>query len=168
MRLESKGPAILRQERLGRDDRRFMLLKCRTMAVDAEAKRADIEQQNDADGLLFKMRQDPRVTRVGRVLRRYSLDELTQLVNVLLGHRSLVGPRPPLPDEVKGYDGDVRRRLAVKPGITGLWQVSGRSDLSWDDSVRLDLRYLENWSLMLDITILWRIFRAELATDGAY
>ena len=168
VRLDSKGPAIFRQERVGRDDRRFMLLKFRTMVVDAEAKRADIEQQNDADGLLFKMRQDPRVTRVGRVLRRYSLDELPQLVNVLLGHMSLVGPRPPLPDEVKGYHGDVRRRLAVKPGITGLWQVSGRSDLSWDDSVRLDLRYVENWSLMLDITILWRTVRAVLATDGAY
>ena len=168
VRLDSPGPAIFRQERVGRDDRRFMLWKLRTMVVDAEARRREIEQQNEVDGPLFKIRDDPRVTRIGKFLRRYSLDELPQLVNVVLGHMSLVGPRPPLPSEVEGYDGDVRRRLAVKPGITGLWQVSGRSDLSWEDAVRLDLRYVENWSLMLDITILWRTVRAVLVSEGAY
>jgi exopolysaccharide biosynthesis polyprenyl glycosylphosphotransferase len=168
VRFDSRGPAIFRQERVGRDDRRFMLLKFRTMVVDAEARRQEVEHQNEGAGLLFKIRDDPRVTRLGRFLRRYSLDELPQLVNVLLGHMSLVGPRPPLPSEVDGYAGDVRRRLAVKPGITGLWQVSGRSDLSWDESVRLDLRYVENWSLALDVSILWRTLRAVLATDGAY
>lgn len=168
VRLDSRGPAIFRQERVGRDDRRFMLLKLRTMVVDAEQRRAEVEEHNEGYGPLFKIHDDPRVTRFGRFLRRYSLDELPQLVNVLRGHMSLVGPRPPLPAEVEDYDGDVRRRLAVKPGITGLWQVSGRSDLSWEDAVRLDLRYVENWSLMLDITILWRTVRAVLGTDGAY
>jgi lipopolysaccharide/colanic/teichoic acid biosynthesis glycosyltransferase len=145
-----------------------MLLKLRTMVVDAEARRREITGQNEADGLLFKIRDDPRVTRVGRILRRFSLDELPQLLNVLLGHMSLVGPRPPLPAEVEGYDGDVRRRLAVKPGITGLWQVSGRSDLSWEEGVRLDLSYVENWSLRLDFVILWRTVHAVLAAEGAY
>lgn len=168
VRIDSRGPAIFRQERVGKDDRRFVLLKLRTMVDGAETLRNELEEQNVADGLLFKIREDPRVTRVGRFLRRSSLDELPQLVNVLLGQMSLVGPRPPLPVEVEGYDGDVRRRLAVKPGITGLWQVSGRSDLPWDEAVRLDLRYVENWSLMLDLTILWRTVRVVLATDGAY
>ncbi len=168
VRLDSRGPAIFQQERVGKDDHRFTLLKLRTMVVDAEARRRDIEEQNEADGLLFKIRDDPRVTRVGRFLRRSSLDELPQLVNVLLGQMSLVGPRPPLPVEVEGYDGDARRRLAVKPGITGLWQVSGRSDLSWEEAVRLDLRYVENWSLLLDLAILWRTVRVVLATEGAY
>lgn len=168
VRLDSPGPAIFRQERVGRDDRRFMLLKLRTMTVGAEELRHDLVEQNEADGVLFKIRNDPRVTRLGRFLRRSSLDELPQLVNVLLGHMSLVGPRPPLPTEVQGYDGDVLRKLAVKPGITGLWQVSGRSDLSWEEAVRLDIRYVENWSLMLDLVILWRTGRAVLAHDGAY
>lgn len=168
VRFDSRGPAIFRQERVGRDNHRFMLLKLRTMVVDAEDRRHEVEEQNVADGVLFKIRDDPRVTRVGRFLRRSSLDELPQLVNVLLGQMSLVGPRPPLPKEVEGYDGDVRRRLAVKPGITGLWQVSGRSELSWEEAVRLDLRYVENWSLLLDLTILWRTVRAVVATEGAY
>jgi lipopolysaccharide/colanic/teichoic acid biosynthesis glycosyltransferase len=118
--------------------------------------------------MLFKIRNDPRVTRVGRFMRRYSLDELPQLVNVLVGHMSLVGPRPPLPAEVQGYEDDVRRRMVVKPGITGLWQVSGRSDLPWDEAVRLDLVYVENWSLAMDLAILWRTWRAVVAHDGAY
>lgn len=168
VRVDSRGPAIFRQVRVGKDDRRFMLLKLRTMEVGAEAGRCEVEALNVADGLLFKVPKDPRITRVGRFLRRSSLDELPQLVNVLLGQMSLVGPRPPLPIEVDGYDGDVRRRLAVKPGMTGLWQVSGRSDLTWDEAVRLDLRYVENWSLMLDLTILWRTVRVVLATEGAY
>ena len=168
VRCDSRGPVVFRQERVGKDDHRFMLLKLRTMVVDAEARRREMAGQNDAEGPLFKIRDDPRVTRIGRFLRRFSLDELPQLVNVLLGQMSLVGPRPPLPAEVERYDGDVRRRLAVKPGITGLWQVSGRSDLTWEEGVRLDLSYVENWSLRLDLVILSRTVRAVLAAEGAY
>ena len=118
--------------------------------------------------MLFKIRNDPRITRVGAYLRRYSLDELPQLLNVLRGEMSLVGPRPPLPEEVRQYGEDVRRRLVVKPGMTGLWQVSGRSDLSWEESVRLDLRYVENWSLFLDLQILWKTWSAVTGGEGAY
>jgi lipopolysaccharide/colanic/teichoic acid biosynthesis glycosyltransferase len=138
------------------------------MVVDAEARLAGLQELNAADGLLFKMRDDPRVTPVGRWLRQLSLDELPQLLNVLGGSMSLVGPRPPLPREVARYDDAVGRRLLVKPGLTGLWQVSGRSDLPWDEAVRLDLRYVENWSLGLDLSILWRTGRAVLARSGAY
>jgi len=123
---------------------------------------------NEGAGLLFKMRRDPRVTGVGTVLRRWSLDELPQLFNVLAGAMSLVGPRPPLPDETARYAPDVRRRLLVKPGLTGMWQISGRSDLSWDEAVRLDLRYVEDWSLALDAVILWKTARAVFRGDGAY
>ena len=133
------------------------------MVVNADALLAELAARNETDGLMFKMRDDPRVTRVGRLLRKWSLDELPQLVNVLLGQMSLVGPRPPLPSEVARYDGDVARRLLVKPGMTGLWQVSGRSDLSWEDGIRLDLYYVENWSLAADLTILWKTFGAVLA-----
>ena len=168
IRLDSPGPAIFRQERVGRGDRRFVLLKLRTMRVDAETRRDSLAALNDSDGVLFKLREDPRVTRLGRWLRRYSIDELPQLVNVLLGQMSLVGPRPPLPHEVESYPADLRRRLAVKPGLTGLWQVSGRSDLPWEEAVRLDLQYVENWSLMLDLSILWRTTRAVLSRAGAY
>jgi exopolysaccharide biosynthesis polyprenyl glycosylphosphotransferase len=168
VRLDSDGPALFRQERVGRDDRRFPMIKLRTMVVDAEARRRELEQHNESDGALFKLREDPRVTRLGRVLRRYSLDELPQLVNVLLGHMSLVGPRPPLPAEVDSYERDARRRLAVKPGLTGLWQVSGRSDLPWEEAVRLDLHYVDNWSPMLDLSILWRTASAVLSKSGAY
>jgi len=143
------------------------MIKLRTMTTDAETKVADFED-NDADGVLFKLRQDPRITRVGGFLRKYSLDELPQLVNVALGQMSLVGPRPALPQEVAAYDHDPRRRLAVKPGLTGLWQVSGRSDLSWEDTVRLDLAYVDNWSLGLDLQILVRTVRAVLGHRGAY
>jgi exopolysaccharide biosynthesis polyprenyl glycosylphosphotransferase len=168
IRLDSPGPAIFRQERVGRGDRRFVLLKLRTMTVDAERRRDALASRNDCDGVLFKLHEDPRVTRVGRWLRRYSIDELPQLVNVLLGHMSLVGPRPPLATEVENYPPDLYRRLVVKPGLTGLWQVSGRSDLPWDEAVRLDLHYVENWSLMLDMSILWKTGRAVLSRAGAY
>jgi exopolysaccharide biosynthesis polyprenyl glycosylphosphotransferase len=169
IRLTSRGPAFFRQVRIGRDGREFTMLKFRSMYVDAESRLADLTGLNvNGDGLLFKMRDDPRVTRVGRVLRKYSLDELPQLVNVITGRMSLVGPRPPLPTEVARYGDDVRRRLLVKPGLTGLWQVSGRSDLSWEESVRLDLRYVENWSPALDLMILWKTAFAVLGKSGAY
>lgn len=169
VRLSSPGPAIFRQTRVGRDGKAFQMLKFRSMFVDAEARLADLKGRNvHPSGPLFKLHDDPRVTRIGRVLRRYSLDELPQLVNVLTGHMSLVGPRPPLPSEVEEYETDARRRLLVKPGITGLWQVSGRSDLSWAESVRLDLRYVENWSPALDLMILWKTASAVLRGSGAY
>jgi exopolysaccharide biosynthesis polyprenyl glycosylphosphotransferase len=169
VRVSSPGPAIFKQVRTGRDGREFTLLKFRSMYVDAEKRRAELEQRNErSDGLLFKIRDDPRVTPVGRFLRRYSLDELPQLINVMHGKMSLVGPRPPLPEEVALYHDDVRRRLLVKPGLTGLWQISGRSDLDWDDSVRLDLRYVENWSFTLDLMILWKTMSAVVRGRGAY
>jgi exopolysaccharide biosynthesis polyprenyl glycosylphosphotransferase len=168
IRLDDGGPALFRQSRVGKDGRTFTVFKFRTMVVDAEARRAQLAALNETGGVLFKMRKDPRVTRVGQWLRRWSLDELPQLINVLRGDMSLVGPRPPLPDEVARYVDHVRRRLAVKPGITGLWQVSGRSNLSWDESVRLDLRYVENWSLMLDLQILWKTLSAVMGGSGAY
>jgi exopolysaccharide biosynthesis polyprenyl glycosylphosphotransferase len=165
VRLTSRGPAFFRQTRIGRGGREFRIWKLRTMRSDADVVTVD---GNDADGLLFKLREDPRVTPLGRVLRRWSLDEVPQLINVLLGSMSLVGPRPPLASEVAQYGGDVRRRLLVKPGLTGLWQVSGRSDLPWDEAVQLDLQYVENWSLSLDITILARTAVAVLRRCGAY
>ena len=168
IRLDSPGPAIFTQERVGRDDHRFVLLKLRTMTVDAEMRREALSARNESDGVLFKVHEDPRVTRLGKLLRRYSIDEIPQLVNVVLGQMSLVGPRPPLPSEVENYPHHVRRRLVVKPGLTGLWQVSGRSDLPWDEAVRLDLQYVENWSLMLDLSILWKTGRAVLTRTGAY
>jgi exopolysaccharide biosynthesis polyprenyl glycosylphosphotransferase len=163
-----RGPAVFRQERVGKDGRLFVLYKFRTMVVGAEARLAGLRNLNDTDGELFKMRRDPRVTPVGRWLRRHSLDELLQLVNVLKGDMSLVGPRPPLAREVAGYPADMRRRLVVKPGLTGLWQVSGRSDLSWDESIRLDLTYVENWSLTMDLAILARTVSAVVRSSGAY
>jgi exopolysaccharide biosynthesis polyprenyl glycosylphosphotransferase len=159
---------IFRQTRVGRGGREFTLYKFRTMVPDAEHIKVDLADQNETDGLLFKMRSDPRVTAAGRCLRRYSLDELPQLINVMAGQMSLVGPRPPLPEEVQEYADDMRRRLLVRPGLTGLWQVSGRSDLSWAESVRLDLRYVENWSLGFDLLILWRTARAVIGRSGAY
>jgi exopolysaccharide biosynthesis polyprenyl glycosylphosphotransferase len=161
-------PVLFRQARVGKDGRPFSVYKFRTMVVDAERKKTSLESQNDGKGLLFKVRNDPRVTRTGVWLRRWSLDELPQLFNVLKGDMSLVGPRPPLPDEVARYSNYVRRRLAVKPGITGLWQVSGRSDLPWEEAIRLDLRYVENWSFMLDIQILWKSWPAVFHGSGAY
>jgi exopolysaccharide biosynthesis polyprenyl glycosylphosphotransferase len=168
IRLDGPGPVLFRQTRVGKDGEPFSLVKFRTMVVDAEQRKAELLQLNDSDGLLFKIRKDPRVTRVGSWLRRYSLDELPQLINVLSGDMSLVGPRPALPDEMTKYGEYVRRRLAVKPGITGLWQVSGRSNLPWDEAVRLDIRYVENWSFFLDLQILWKTWAAMTGGDGAY
>ncbi|ABW15879.1 Undecaprenyl-phosphate galactose phosphotransferase [Parafrankia sp. EAN1pec] len=168
IRFDSSGPALFRQTRTGKDGRDFEILKFRTMYVDAEQRRAVLENHNEADGLLFKIRDDPRVTRVGRTLRRLSVDELPQFVNVLRGEMSLVGPRPPLPSEVARYSGPVHRRLKVKPGLTGLWQVSGRSELPWRDAVRLDLYYVENWSIMFDLIIILRTVRAVLGRSGAF
>ncbi|MFG1824680.1 sugar transferase [Microbispora bryophytorum] len=166
VRVSGPGPVLFRQRRVGRDGVEFTILKFRTMRRDAEARK--VELVSDADGVLFKVRRDPRVTPLGAALRRYSLDELPQLFNVLRGDMSLVGPRPPLPEEVARYGDDVRRRLVVRPGMTGLWQVNGRSDLSWEESVRLDLRYVENWSLMLDLQILWKTWSAVAGGAGAY
>jgi exopolysaccharide biosynthesis polyprenyl glycosylphosphotransferase len=168
IRMEGPGPVLFRQTRIGKDGESFTLFKFRTMVVDAEQRKAELVQLNDSDGLLFKIRKDPRITRVGSRLRRYSLDELPQFVNVLTGDMSLVGPRPALPDEMIKYGEYVRRRLAVKPGITGLWQVSGRSNLPWDETVRLDIRYVENWSFFLDLQILWKTWSAVVHADGAY
>ncbi|WUJ26937.1 sugar transferase [Micromonospora sp. NBC_00389] len=165
---DAGGPAIFHQVRVGKNGRPFIIYKFRTMYVDAEDRLEELLSPNETDGGLFKMRDDPRVTPVGRWLRRLSLDELPQLVNVLKGDMSLVGPRPPLPREVAGYPADMRRRLVVKPGLTGLWQVSGRSDLSWEESIRLDLSYVENWSLAMDMAILVRTLSAVVRSSGAY
>ena len=168
VRLTSAGPVFYRQERIGQSGEPFTMLKFRSMVNGADQQVAGLSDGNDADGLLFKMRSDPRVTPVGRWMRRLSLDELPQLVNVLTGTMSLVGPRPPLPQEVARYDSSVSRRLLVMPGLTGLWQISGRSDLPWEEAVRLDLRYVENWSLALDLQILWKTARAVVTASGAY
>lgn len=168
VRRDSPGPALFMQERVGLNGKRFHMLKFRSMVVDAESQLPSLLDHSDGNGVLFKLRSDPRVTRVGAWLRRHSLDELPQLVNVLLGDMSLVGPRPPLASEVERYDEWTRRRLLVRPGITGLWQTQGRSDLSWEDSVRLDLYYVENWSLTGDIIILYRTVRSVARGEGAY
>lgn len=168
VRRDTPGPAFFGQERVGLRGRRFRMLKFRSMVQDAEDLLPSLLDRSDGNGVLFKMKADPRVTKVGAVLRRYSLDELPQLLNVLRGDMSLVGPRPPLPAEVARYEQWVHRRLQVKPGITGLWQTEGRSSLSWDDSVRLDLYYVENWSITGDVIILYRTARAVLRPSGAY
>ena len=169
VRATSPGPVLFRQTRIGRRGRPFPMWKFRSMHVDAERHLAELNMLNaHHDGILFKLRVDPRVTQVGRLLRRMSMDELPQLFNVLRGDMSLVGPRPPLPGEVDRYGSDVHRRLLVKPGLTGLWQVSGRSDLPWDESIRLDLRYVENWSLGLDALILWKTLSVVIRGNGAY
>jgi lipopolysaccharide/colanic/teichoic acid biosynthesis glycosyltransferase len=165
--LDSPGPVIFRQPRTGRHGKSFLVLKLRTMRAGSERRRAALAQRNESDGHLFKIRDDPRVTAVGRWLRRFSLDELPQLFNVLTGDMSLVGPRP-LPQEDSAFTGPARRRLEVRPGITGLWQISGRSDLSWEETLRLDLTYVDSWSLRLDLSILARTPRAVLRGDGAY
>jgi exopolysaccharide biosynthesis polyprenyl glycosylphosphotransferase len=166
--LHDRGPALFTQTRVGKDGNSFQMYKFRTMVVDAEQRRTHLLPSNDSDGVLFKLRRDPRVTAVGAHLRRWSVDELPQLYNVFLGHMSLVGPRPALPDEAEKYAEHVRRRLVVKPGLTGLWQVNGRSDLSWEESVRLDLRYVENWSFALDLQILWKTISVLFRGSGAY
>jgi lipopolysaccharide/colanic/teichoic acid biosynthesis glycosyltransferase len=162
------GPVFFRQTRVGLNGATFTMIKFRSMAVDAERRLELLGYRNDGSGPLFKMRQDPRVTKFGAFLRNYSLDELPQLLNVLGGSMSLVGPRPPLPTEVAAYGRDARRKLLVRPGMTGLWQVSGRSDLSWEETVRLDLRYVENWSPALDLAILWKTIGAVVHRRGAY
>jgi exopolysaccharide biosynthesis polyprenyl glycosylphosphotransferase len=168
VRTTSRGPALYRHRRIGKRGREFDLLKFRSMVADADSRIEALLVLNEGNDVQFKMRRDPRVTRIGAILRSFSLDELPQLVNVLKGDMSLVGPRPHVTREVEQYGADMHRRLLVKPGITGLWQVSGRSDLSWDESVELDVRYVENWSLGLDLAILWRTARAVLHRDGAY
>jgi exopolysaccharide biosynthesis polyprenyl glycosylphosphotransferase len=168
VRLDSEGPALFSQERVGRGGRTFRIYKFRSMSADALDHLAELKSLNEGNGLLFKLKDDPRVTRLGRVLRKYSLDELPQIWNVLIGDMSLVGPRPPLPDEVEGYEDHVRRRLYIKPGLTGMWQVNGRSMLSWEDSVRLDLYYVENWSVVGDLMIMWRTFKVLVEPIGAY
>lgn len=168
IKLDDNGPILFKQERVGIRGIPFRMFKFRSMVTDAEQRLKQLGHLTDGNGVLFKMKNDPRITRVGKYLRKFSLDELPQLFNILSGSMSLVGPRPPLPSEVEEYEHDVRRRLLVKPGLTGLWQVSGRSDLSWQDSVRLDLYYVENWSLAGDLLILIKTFRAVFRSAGAY
>jgi exopolysaccharide biosynthesis polyprenyl glycosylphosphotransferase len=170
VRMSSPGPVFFQQQRVGLKGTRFSMLKFRSMVTDAEAQLVALQsvERREGNAVMFKMKNDPRVTPIGRFLRRYSLDELPQLFNVLDGSMSLIGPRPPLDSEVQAYEHHVHRRFMVKPGITGLWQVSGRSNLSWEDTVRLDLYYVENWSMTGDLVILWRTAKAVLARDGAY
>ena len=165
---DSPGPVLFRQERVGRGGKPFSMLKFRSMVATAEDDLAGLLDRNQGAGVLFKMKNDPRVTHVGEFLRKYSLDELPQLWNILIGEMSLVGPRPPLASEVAGYEDHVHRRLYIKPGLTGMWQVNGRSDLDWDESVRLDLFYVENWSLAGDLVIMWRTLKVLRNAAGAY
>lgn len=168
IKLTSKGPVFYKSERMGLDGEPFSMLKFRSMVRDADQQICDLLQDNEGADHLFKIRNDPRVTKVGRVIRRFSIDELPQFWNVLVRDMSVVGPRPPLRREVEGYEDKVHRKLLVNPGVTGLWQVSGRSDLSWEESVRLDLSYVENWSMVGDILIIVKTFKAVVAGAGAY
>ena len=168
IRREGPGKIFFRQERAGQDGKAFTMFKFRTMVEDAEARLADLKDLNEGSGPLFKLKNDPRITRTGHWLRKHSLDELPQFVNVLLGDMSVVGPRPPLFTEVQAYEGHTRRRLLLKPGVTGLWQVSGRSNLDWKESVRLDLYYAENWTVLSDLRIIWRTFHVMIKPEGAY
>jgi exopolysaccharide biosynthesis polyprenyl glycosylphosphotransferase len=168
IKADSDGRAFFSQERVGRGGRTFHILKFRSMVATAPEQLSALIPKNEGNGVLFKMKNDPRVTRIGRLLRKYSLDEFPQFWNVLVGDMSLVGPRPPLPSEVQGYEDHVRRRLYIKPGITGMWQINGRSALSWEDSVRLDLYYVENWSVVGDLMIMWRTFYVLIHPVGAY
>ena len=170
VRLSTPGPVLFRQQRVGINGTHFNMLKFRSMVIDAEDRLAALQSEERAEGntVMFKMKNDPRITPIGTFMRRFSIDELPQLFNVFGGSMSLVGPRPPLEREVAEYETHVHRRFLVKPGITGLWQVSGRSNLSWGDTVRLDLYYVENWSAMGDLVILWRTARAVFASEGAY
>lgn len=168
VRLDSPGPGVFRQQRVGKDGQVFDIYKLRTMGIDAEARREELAALNEGAGPLFKMRADPRVTRVGRLLRMTSLDELPQLINVVRGEMSLIGPRPALPEEIAHYDDWIRRRLSVKPGMTGLWQVNGRSDLAWEEGVRLDLDYVDNWTTVRDFGIAARTVKAVIRREGAH
>ncbi|MEK7794968.1 MAG: exopolysaccharide biosynthesis polyprenyl glycosylphosphotransferase, partial [Candidatus Hydrogenedentota bacterium] len=167
IKADSRGPIFFAQERVGQNRRRFSMLKFRSMVVDAEARRAGLDALNEADGPVFKIRNDPRITRVGRFIRKYSVDEFPQLINVWLGQMSLVGPRPPLASEVEKYSWDQRRRLSVKPGMTGLWQVSGRSNVGFEEWVALDLQYIDTWSVWSDFKILLKTFGAVVRGRGA-
>jgi lipopolysaccharide/colanic/teichoic acid biosynthesis glycosyltransferase len=167
VKLQDGGPVIFRQTRVGRGGQLFTMLKFRSMVTDAETRKADLMSRNEGNGGLFKLRADPRITPVGRILRDFSLDELPQLFNVLAGSMSLVGPRPHLASELAQMPTAASRRSLVTPGLTGLWQVSGRSNLEGDDAIRLDLRYVENWSLTLDLQILWKTISAVVAKRGA-
>ena len=168
IKLDSKGPVLFAQIRVGKDEQLFSCYKFRSMRMGAEQELDNLLDKNEVDGPIFKIKDDPRVTKVGRFLRRTSLDELPQLFDVLLGHMSLVGPRPAIPSEVQRYQPWHKRRLEVSPGITGLWQVSGRSELTFDEQVLLDIYYIENWSPMLDIQILLRTIPKVLLREGAY
>ncbi|GAB3611069.1 sugar transferase [Humibacter ginsengiterrae] len=168
IKLDTPGPVFFSQDRVGRNGERFRMYKFRSMIADAHSQRAALHTRNEGSGPLFKLRDDPRVTAVGALLRKFSLDELPQFWNVLIGDMSVVGPRPPLPEEVSTYAGSVHRRLYIRPGITGPWQIGGRSDLSWDESVQLDLRYVENWSVLYDLKIVLRTPHAVLKRHGAY
>lgn len=168
IKIGSKGSVFYSSERIGIDGQPFAMLKFRTMVQDADKQMAALMAANESDGVLFKIKEDPRITRVGRILRRFSIDELPQFWNVLRMEMSVVGPRPPLRREVEAYDVEVLRRLLVKPGITGLWQVSGRSDLSWNEAVRLDLSYVDNWSMVSDLMIVAKTMKAVLQRNGAY
>ncbi|WP_442010434.1 sugar transferase [Mycobacterium sp. 2YAF39] len=168
IKLDSKGSVFYTSERIGIDGRPFSMVKFRTMVQDADRQLATLLASNESDGVLFKMKEDPRITRVGSFLRRYSLDELPQFINVLFDDMSVVGPRPPLRREVEAYDCEVLRRLLVKPGVTGLWQVSGRSDLSWNAAVRLDLSYVDNWSMIGDLLLIAKTVGAVVQKKGAY
>jgi len=168
IRVESRGPAIFHQQRVGRDGRVFTLLKFRSMYADAEARRAALLDESDRKGVCFKSKTDPRITRVGRLIRKTSVDELPQLLNVLIGDMSLVGPRPALPSEVAVYPARAHERLAARPGITGLWQVSGRADIGFEKMVDLDVAYVRSRNLFLDLAILVLTVRAVLQCRGAY
>ena len=168
IKLEDGGPVFYRQERCGRHGRRFKITKFRSMYIDADQRLDEVLADSDAAAVFFKVRRDPRITRVGRFIRRYSIDELPQLFDVLRGDMSLVGPRPQSAREVEQYPPDMHRRLLVRPGLTGLWQVSGRSDLSFDEAIRMDLYYVDNWSIMADIIIMLKTIRAVLRPSGAY
>jgi exopolysaccharide biosynthesis polyprenyl glycosylphosphotransferase len=166
--LQDRGPIFYRQTRVGINGDEFQMVKFRSMVVNAEELRADLEEHNESDAVLFKMVNDPRITRFGRFIRKYSIDELPQLINVFRGEMSLVGPRPRLPAEVELFEQDMHRRTLVRPGMTGLWQVSGRSDLTWAESVRLDLYYVDNWSMVIDLVIILRTVKAVVISHGAY
>jgi len=166
--LQDRGPVFYRQTRVGIRGDEFKMVKFRSMVVNAEKLRAALDAQNEVDGVLFKMQNDPRITRFGRFIRKYSIDELPQLINVFKGEMSLVGPRPLLPADVERYEKDTHRRMLVRPGMTGLWQVSGRSDLSWAEAVRLDLYYVDNWSMVIDLVIMVKTVKAVFASEGAY
>lgn len=167
IRLDSPGPVLFRQVRAGRNGRRFTMYKFRSMVVDAEARKTELLKHNEMGGPVFKMKQDPRITRIGRFIRKTSIDELPQLFNVIKGDMSLVGPRPPLPSEVEGYESWQRRRLSVKPGLTGLWQVSGRNQVDFDEWMQMDLHYIDHWSLLLDLKIILKTVPAVLFQKGS-